>query len=291
MGGGWRGPFRVDHYFTKTEHRPISLVFERQYRRIKYTTTQRGLNMPLQHDLSALAPRSTRFFIRATFACLLSLLGTVANGADVSAANEAAEQMLEALGGRQAWATLRNTINGSVQNRVSEPTVVYTVITMDFQEPRFRIETTAQDIHVIRVINGDKNWRLRLSGNIEDVPQELVESELRWYGAHLYRTIHRIAARDPAISLGLDDQGRLEVVAATERILWFRLDAKGEPYAFGSYDDEVGSLLGPWDFQKDGIRHPIWVSSSDGTWRAAIKTLSVNVPLQDHVFARPSSNE
>lgn len=245
----------------------------------------------MQLEVRKLMPRPSRFVARIASAFLLSLLGTAANGADESAANKAAEKMLEALGGRQAWAELRNTINGSVQNRVSEPTVVYAVITMDFQKARFRIETTARDIHVIRVINGDKNWRLRRSGNIEDVPQELIESELRWYGAHLYRTIHRIASRDPAISLGLDDQGRLEVFAGGERILWFRLDAKGEPYAFGPYDDEVGSLSGPWDFQKDGIRHPIWVSSSDGTWRAAVKTLSVNVPLKDHMFARPSSND
>lgn len=247
--------------------------------------------MPLQFDLGNSTPGSPRFLARIIFAVLLSALGMVANGADLSAADKAAERMLKALGGRQDWAELRNTINGSVQNRIGEPTVVYAVITMDFQKPRFRIETTAKDIHVIRVINGNKNWRLRRTGNIEDVPQELVESELRWYGAHLYRTIHRIASRDPAISLGLADQGRLEVFAGGERILWFRLDARGEPYMFGFYDDEIGTLSGPWDFEKDGIRHPIWVSSSDGTWRAAIKALSVNVPLQDHMFARPRSND
>jgi len=246
--------------------------------------------MPRQLNSRNFTSRQT-IFASITFVFLLSLLGTVTNGADVSAANKAAEQMLEALGGRKAWAELRNTINGSVQNRVNEPTVVYAVITMDFQKPRFRIETTARDLHLIRVINGDKNWRLRRSGNVEDVPQELIESELRWYGAHLYRTIHRIAARDPAISLDLDDQARLGVFAGGERILWFRLDAKGEPYAFGAYDDEVGSLSGPWSFQQDGIRHPMWTASSDGTWRAAIKTLSVNVPLQDHMFVRPSSND
>ena len=147
--------------------------------------------MPLQIDSKVSPLRSPGYVVRTTLALLLSLLATGANGADVSAAEKAAEKMLEAIGGRQAWAELRNTINGSVQNRVSEPTVVYAVITMDFKEPRFRIETTAQDIHVVRVINSDKNWRLRRSGNIEDVPEELVKSELRWYGAHLYRTIHR----------------------------------------------------------------------------------------------------
>ena len=224
-------------------------------------------------------------------ACLLLPLGNVAIAGDASAANRVADQMLEALGGRKAWAELRNTVNGSVQNRAGEPTVVYAVITMDFQKPRFRIETTARDLHLIRVINGDESWRLRRSGHVEDVPNELFEDELRWYNAHLYRTIHRIAARDPALRLGLDDQERLQVFASGERILWFRLDAKGEPYAFGAYDDDVGSLSGPWTFEQDGIRHPTWVSSSDGTWRAAVKALSVNVPLHDHMFARPVSND
>jgi len=225
------------------------------------------------------------------FAASLIFLGNLANGNDTSGAEKAADQMLDALGGRAAWAELKNTINGSQQNRVGEPTVVYAVITMDFEKPRFRIETTARDIHVVRVIDVDNNWRLRRTGSIEDVPDELVAEELLWYNAHLYRTIHRIAARDPAIDLGLDDQERLQVFVEGRRVMWFRLDAKGEPYAFGTYDDEAGTILGPWEVEKDGIRHPAWVSSTDGTWRAAAKTLSVNVPLQEHMFARPDSDD
>lgn len=64
----------------------------------------------------------------------------------------------------------------------------------------------------------------------------------------------------------------------------------GEPYAFGSWDNEVASLSGPWDFVKDGIHHPRWVSSSDGTWRAADQALDVNVPLHDSTFARPKAD-
>jgi hypothetical protein len=203
------------------------------------------------------------------------------------AARELADKMLERLGGREAWAGLRNTINGSQQNRAGEPTVVYAVITMDFEQPRFRIETTAQDLHLIRVIDGENSWRLRRSGNIEGVPEELYASEMKWYNAHLYRTIHRVAARDPSLSLGLGSDGRLEIFAEGERILWFKLDARGEPYAFGAWDDETGGLSGPWDFIKDGIHHPRWVSNPDGTWRAAVKALDVNVPLHDSVFARP----
>jgi len=93
---------------------------------------------------------------------VLLVLGQAVQADETGAAAEKmAEQMLTAIGGRQAWAELKNTINGSQQNRAEEPTVVNAVITMDFEYPRFRIETTAQGLHLIRVINGDKHWRLR----------------------------------------------------------------------------------------------------------------------------------
>ncbi len=204
-------------------------------------------------------------------------------------ADALADKMLDALGGRAGWASLKNTINGSQQNRAGEPTVVYAVITMDFERPRFRIDTTAQGLNLIRVIDGDNSWRLRLTGNIEDVPADRFEEEMRWYNAHLYRTLHRVAARDPALSLGLAADGRLEISTDDKRILWLRLDAKGEPYAFGFYDDELGSLSGPWDFVRDGIHHPRWISSLDGTWRAAVRTVEINVPLHESMFVRPAS--
>ena len=205
-------------------------------------------------------------------------------------ADQAVEVMLDAIGGRQAWADLRNTINGSQQNRVGEPTVVYAVITMDFERPRFRIETDAEGLHLVRVIDGDNHWRLRRNGNIEDVPDDLLEEDLAWYAAHLYRTIHRVAARDPDLTVRTGDGGRIEILTSGKRILWLKTDAKGEPYAFGSYDDDVGSLTGPWDFVRSGIHHPSWVSNATGTWRAAVKTLVVNVPLHDHMFARPTAD-
>ncbi len=228
------------------------------------------------------------FFLRFLPALALLLLSQASQGDDPEIAAEAmAERMLQAIGGRGAWATVKNTVNGSQQNRAGEPTVVYAVITMDFEAPRFRIETVAKDLHLIRVINGDKSWRLRRSGAVEDVPPGLFYEDMQWYAAHLYRTIHRMAARDPEFSLRINEKQRLEIYADEARLLWFELDAKGEPYAFGSWDDEVGSLTGPWDVIRDGIHHPRWVSSTDGTWRAAVKSLTINVPLSEQMFARP----
>ena len=234
---------------------------------------------------------STRGALASRIVCLSMLLFCMAVQGQNPKAEALAGKMLDRIGGRDMWAALRNTINGSQQNRENEPTVVYAVITIDFEHPRFRIETMAQDLHLIRVIDGvDNSWRLRRSGRIEDVPGDLFAEDMAWYEAHLYRTIHRIAAGDPALALGTAADGRLEVLTGEKRLLWLKLDAKGEPYAFGVYDDESGSLTGPWDFVKDGIHHPRWISSADGTWRAAVKALDFNVPLHDSLFARPEGD-
>lgn len=220
---------------------------------------------------------------------IISILLAVgaAHAGDNNDAEALAQKMLDAIGGRSAWAQLRNTVNGSQQNRAGHPTEVYAVITMDFERPRFRIETTAPDLHLVRVIDGERSWRQGRDGKIDDVPADFFQDEMRWYASHLYRTIHRVAARDPALSLSVNDKGQLEVNADGKRIRWFQLDADGAPYRFGTFDNDVGALCGPWDFIQDGIHHPTWVSNADGTWRASVQALSVNIPLRDHIFARP----
>jgi len=196
--------------------------------------------------------------------------------------------MLAALGGREAWAAARNSVNDSQQNRAGEPPVVRAVITMDFARLRFRIETTGPDLHLIRVIDGDRHWRKTREGRIEPVPEEVLEEDREWYSGHVYRTIHRLARRDPALHLTEGTDGRLEVHENGKRIAWFKLDTRGEPYAFGAHGNDLGSLCGPWEFEEAGIRHPLWVSSADGTWRAMVKSLAVNVDFADELFAQPA---
>jgi hypothetical protein len=142
-------------------------------------------------------------------------------------------------------------------------------------------------VGVIRVVDGDRHWRLTREGRIEPVPEDVLASDRRWHAGHVYRTLHRVAARDPALTLRIGARDRIEVLESGARIAWFALDARGEPFAFGAHDDEAGTISGPWDHEHAGIRHPAWVSSPDGGFRAMIKSLAVNVPLADSLFARP----
>ncbi len=204
------------------------------------------------------------------------------------AAEPLAETMLAAVGGRANWAAVRNTVHDAQQFRTDAPNEVRGVISMDFERPRFRIDTTAPGLSVTRVIDGDRDWRLTRDGTIAEVPAATRAEDLRWYAAHVYRTIARIAKRDPAISLSVSKDGRLQVIEGGKRIAWYRLNSMGEPFAYGAHDDERGALAGPWKYEIGGIRHPVWTSSADGTFRASINSLRINAPLDDTVFVRPT---
>ncbi len=207
--------------------------------------------------------------------------------AEAPAADALVDRMLAAVGGRERWASLRNTVNDSLQFRLEEPFVVRAVIRMDFTQPRFRVDTTAPGLTLARVVDGERHWRLNRAGVVEDVPAEILAEDRRWLAGHVYRTIHRVAARDPALRFAVGASGRLEVHEGAARIAWFALDARGEPYAFGAHDDEVGSISGPWNFVQDGIHHPAWVARPDGSWRAAVQALAINAEFSEADFARP----
>jgi hypothetical protein len=198
-----------------------------------------------------------------------------------------AERLLGALGGREAWARARNTRNDSQQNRSTEPAVVRAVITMDFTAPRFRIDTTGDGFAVARAVDHDRHWRRTRDGTVGPIPDGALADERRWYAAHVYRTLHRIAARDAALALHTPRAGQLDVIEGGKRLAWYRLDSRGEPYRFGARDDDTGTVCGPWEFEASGIRHPLWTASADGTWRAMIKALAVNVPMPEALLAPP----
>ena len=216
------------------------------------------------------------------------LLGCAAPALADPAAESLADRMLAAVGGRDAWARARNTVNDSRQDWDGDPSVLQVVITMDFERPRLRIETRGEGLHLIRVLDGERHWGQARDGTIGPVSASTIEVDRKFWAGHVYRTLHRIAARDPAIKLATGREGRLEVHEAGSRIAWYALDRRGQPYLYGAHEDEVGAIFGPWEREAAGIRHPVWVTRDGGKWRAMLSRLEVNVPMDEALFARPA---
>jgi hypothetical protein len=207
----------------------------------------------------------------------------------MSEADIQAERLLWAVGSRPAWASLTNTVVYSQQYRRDDPTDVGAVVVIDYRQPRLRIDTTGRDLQLVRVIDSedDRNWRLDRQGRSEKVPEDPLAQDLRRYTAHIYWTLQRIAVRDPRLRLALGRKGSLEVYEGNTRIAWYLLDARGEPYAMGAHNDDVGVICGPWEVEQRGIRYPAWVSRPDGSWRATLKSLAVNVQMDEKLFTQP----
>jgi hypothetical protein len=224
-------------------------------------------------------------------ACPSSVIAQIAmqsSAAPLAAATEHAEKMLNALGGRASWAALMGTVNDSQQFRATAPTEVRVVISMDFQTPRIRIETFGKDLHLIRVIDGERSWRKTRDGVIEAVPKATYDDDMRWYAAHVYRTIHRIAINDTALELRTN-ASRLEVWEQGKRLAWYKLNSDFEPFAFGAYEDDQGTVSGPWKHERNGIKHPQWTARPDGTWRAALTALDTKLEPSDALFRKPAA--
>jgi len=204
----------------------------------------------------------------------------------MSDAGKQAEYLLWATGGRSAWANVANTIVYSDLYRKDDGMPVGAVSTIDYREARLRIDTTGPHLQAIRIIDGegDRSWRLNAHGRLEKVPEDQLARDLRRYTAQVYRTVQRIAVRDPKLKLGTGKNGSLEVYEGPTRIAWYRLDARGQPYAMGVLEDDVGVICGPWDLETRDIHYPSWVSRPDGSWRATLKSLVVDAPLGEKLF-------
>lgn len=199
-----------------------------------------------------------------------------------------ADKLLDAIGGRAAWGRISNLLTDSQHHGSGEPGVVRTVTAVDFRAARSRIETTANGLLMVRVFDGDRSWRLLRDGTVEAMPAGALADERRWYAAHPYRTLQRVASRDPILSVQKGRDGRLEVHEGGKRLAWYAMDQRGAPFAFGAHDDEAGTICGPWEHERRGIVLPVWTSSPDGRARSLLKSLDVNIELGSAFFERPA---
>lgn len=181
-----------------------------------------------------------------------------------------ADDLVEAMGGRDRWSPL---LGLSVRARHFEVTVAEpydNALFIALAEPRMRFEGRNASMSRIRAVIGNRGWRVSEVSPLAPLAPEIVKSDLEWWETHAYRNIWRLARRDPTLLPRRHADGRLELYRPDgTRLMWYRLNLAGEPVAFGRFDsDATATILGPLQDVAGGIRLPTFSSSSDGTFRA-----------------------
>lgn len=185
--------------------------------------------------------------LTARTAIVLALLIGTSRGAIAQddAGKARAEKLLEAMGGRAAWAKVKFVYVEAIHDDVSIKDPFTNKIWNDFAAPRVRLEAKNAEIDRRRGIDGASGWRLR-DGQESALTPEQYEDERSWWEANIYRTLHRWAVNDPDLTARAVGEHRVEIFRKDgKRLNWFHLNQRGEPMLFGTWESEAGTAFGP----------------------------------------------
>lgn len=186
-------------------------------------------------------------------------------------ARAAAEQLVAAMGGREAWSRVRGLTIAARHYETDVPRPYRNLILMDLDRLRLRLSGWNEDMRRLRVVDGDRGLRRREGAPDAPMTAAQVQADARWWEAHVYRNVRRLALGDPALEPRMASDGRLELYRPDGvRLMWYRLNLAGEPVAYGQFADDRGSILGPLETRRGGVRLPVWSTSADGTFRVTI---------------------
>lgn len=217
---------------------------------------------------------------------VLLLFASLAGAALAAAGEERLERFLTAMGGRDAWSAVKSYEIRATHYEAPRAPYANTIWN-DFDRPAVRIEARGPEFTVRRAIDGDRGWRQRDGGDPTPLTPEQIADERRWWESNLYRTLHRLARRDPELSVRAVGDSRLEVWRSDGvRLNWFELNAAGEPIRFGTWDNETGSIFGPL-IQQGPIKCAKWGTNAAGTWRYEVVELIVSPQASTANFHTP----
>ncbi len=204
--------------------------------------------------------------------------GQVRTPAGDAAALGDLERLLDATGGRSAWARARGYRVEAVHHLADQPAPAPNAIILDFARPRVRIESRPAAGWRARVLDGDRGWRLDTQGARRLTPAEVADDRQFWE-SNVYRTLARLARADPDLAVRSAPDGQLLVLRAGQPLLSWRLNRAGEPIAFtpaGSGETVFGPLV-----QSGPLRFPSFSVRDGGRWRAIIDRFVVDPDLGD----------
>jgi hypothetical protein len=207
--------------------------------------------------------------------------------AEEDAGRARAERLLDAMGGRAAWAKVKFVHVEAIHDDVSIREPYTNQIWNDFTAPRVRLEAKNAEIDRRRAINGESGWRWRDNAMTAMTPEQY-DDERSWWEANIYRTLHRLAVNDPELSARAVGEHRVEIFRSDgKRLNWFHLNQRGEPMLFGTWESEAGTVFGPLAASGE-IKYPKWGARPDGSWRYEIVRLTTGETAPaDITFTKP----
>jgi hypothetical protein len=191
--------------------------------------------------------------------------------ADPDPGRAAADRLVNAMGGAEPWSRAHGLVIRARHFEHQFDAPYENLIQMSLDEPRMRFEGDSATMKRRRAIANGTGWRVSELREFGPMTPEQVGDDLKWWEAHAYRNIGRLARKDPTLTPRLAADGRLELYRPDGvRLLWYRLNAAGEPVAFGAWDNEQGSVFGPLVDRGGGVKLPAWAASADGSFRAIL---------------------
>lgn len=209
---------------------------------------------------------------RTILAAMVAAAGDrAAQAADPPTGAVLAARLVEAMGGSDAWRRARGLRIAATHYEPQLAGPYDNVLAIALDEPRMRFEgKSAWGMNRVRAVVGERGWRVSEVAPLGPMTPQQVKGDVDWWEAHPYRNVRRLAVGDPGVTPRAGADGRLELVRPDgSQLMWYRLNAQGEPFAFGIGDGPVNVVLGPLDAVLGGVRLPLWSTRMDGTFRAS----------------------
>lgn len=197
-------------------------------------------------------------------------LAAVEPTAPDSTAPHTSARLLEALGGRPAWAearSIRVVLRGYYAREHRPWTETFW---LDLEAPRGRFELRDGDVDRTIAWTPNGGWEER-DGTVEPMPEARHAVEMAYWRRQPFVLFHQLAQGkvDLRLAAGDDDSTLRAIDLATgETLARFAVNLAGEPTKWLARigDHEIEHLLGPLE-PYGQIRFPRWGGSVDGVWR------------------------
>jgi hypothetical protein len=180
-----------------------------------------------------------------------------------------ADRMIETLGGRQRWASVRWLYVKETVYPAGIEGPVSAEFWRDLEQPNYRSVIVGPSLTIETRWSQDGGFVIR-NGERREMSAEVLQQEIDGSRNDPYHIYHRLARRDPPLHLVLENDTRLNVFEGEggPLLCWFVVDASGAPLRWGNYfDGEVNEhVYGPLR-ELGEFTMPAWGTSTTGSWR------------------------